>query len=253
MLLFSLLKRVKSKELKCILAISLANSIFVPYFFGIGIWFKEPFLICTNVETNQSFKCFEGIACNNPKIKYSIDKITSSKSLSTIFNLTCERKSLQRFAFSLMMIGSFLGCIFNSIIYITKNQRKNFVFINQIILTIANLASCWFYDYYYIICALIGVGNFCWISSFGNSSVLMSENLPTDLKLLGTQFLIFTMSLYLFIYSLVALYVNGNMQTLFIFSTILNVIILILFFNTNIDCLENSNESGKVLFIDFFH
>ena len=212
--IIDILKNIKLKNYLIFSLLGLTASYFFPSLNGYPIWFKEPDFICKNqTNNNSSFSCEESLFCSSKYITYEIEK-TSLRSITREFSLFCQKKSQQRKSMSIILSGSFIGAIFNSLIPLKPKHKKSFILLNIFTLILALFLTNFFKNLI-IISILLGFCNLCYPGVMGNIMPLAIELLPDELVKYTPAFVTFFFGLggcFYILYSY--LVINGNWRIL---------------------------------------
>jgi hypothetical protein len=147
---------------------------------GLPILFKEPSIYCKNKATDKFEKCTEIKACQS--FEYQIDYINGSQSLSTEYNLVCNRAILKNWALTMNYFGGFSAEISLTLFLISSYYRKLFISIADLVLGISFSLMLIFQNSYYMMTSMIFLGSFCCVYINTYSYMFVNENLKGELN-----------------------------------------------------------------------
>ena len=175
-----LISRFSAQEYKLLMCISIIYGLACTTQIAFPIIFKEPKLLCgdpTNPSTLQT--CYESQVCNT-NTSFIIDKINGPRSLSTQFELICDRKSEQRISLSIIFGVSLLGVLLNLLTILKPIWRKNFYSFCGIVIGSSLLFTVYFGNNLWLISFFLGLASLGYILILTYSFLLINDFFEDD-------------------------------------------------------------------------
>ena len=147
---------------------------------GLPILFKEPAIFCKFHENDSFEKCSEIKACQS--LIYEIDYVDGPQSLSTKYNLICDRSVLKKWTLTMNYVGGFTAEICLTIFLISSYYRKLFISMADLILGCSFAAILIFQNSFYIMTAMIFLGSFCCVYINTYSYMFVNETFKGDIN-----------------------------------------------------------------------
>ena len=147
---------------------------------GLPILFKEPSIFCKFYENDNFEKCSEVKACQS--FSYEIDYIDGPQSLSTKYDLICQRSVLKKWTLTMNYVGGFAAEICLTVILISGNHRKLFISMAALILGISFTTIIIFQNSFYMMTAMIFLGSFCCVYINTYSYMFVNETFKGDIN-----------------------------------------------------------------------
>ena len=209
---------IEKKIFLCFLIQFAASAIL---FFGYPIWFQNPILICQTISANsigEKFECPQEIACNG-KYSFTIDYKKSPQSLSTDFNLICNRTNLQRKSLSIMLLSGFLGAFFNFLFSINKTIKKKFINFSMLGFGLSCLMAplmAVFFPSIEIVSIFFGGFHFFYFLQYPHLLTIMKDNFSEDFAKISPALYNSSLGLFGIIHPLLAFIFKSNWKVLMV-------------------------------------
>ena len=210
-----LTSRFSPQEHKLLFCISLIYALACTTQISFPILFKEPHLFCGN-QTNLSSEghfCYESEVCNNQEPFY-IDKKNGPKSLSTEFELICERKSEQRKSLSIIFGVSMFGVLLNLLTILKPCWRKSFYSFCGIVIGASQLFSVYFSNNLMLISFFLGLASLGYILILTYSFLLINDSFEDETVKVSFGVLNILWGALGVTYSLLGMWTNADWKTL---------------------------------------
>ena len=231
-----LFTRFSAQEYKLLFCISLIYALACTTQIAFPIIFKEAKILCGDEV------CYESQVCSNSSITYSIDKISGPRSLSTYFDLVCDRKSEQRQALSLIFGISLLGVLLNLITILGPQWRKSFYSFCGIVIGASLLFSVYFSHNLLLISFFLGLASWGYILILTYSFLLINDFFEDETAKVSFGILNICWGILGVVYALIAMITNADWKVL---NTITGIPLIITSIILNL--LEEDQEADFIV------